>query len=158
MMAEYSIAANRTLHALVDRIIPADDYPSGWQAAVGDFIARILATDLKNSAGLVEAGLVLLQQESHARHAGTDFADLPPAVQDALIEDVLASKTVVQWIDVEPRQFALLLIELTQQGYYSDPENGGNRHAISWQMIGYRVLPPGVEWPPVDLTPQRLTA
>jgi hypothetical protein len=157
-MIDDTIAANPTLQALVDRIIPADDYPSGWQAGVGDFIARMLATDLKHSAGLVEAGLVLLQQESHARHAGTDFADLLPADQDALIEDVLAGKTVIPWTDVEPRAFALLLIGLTQQGYYSDPENGGNRDGVSWQMIGYRVLLPGVAWPPVDLTPQRLTA
>jgi len=80
---------DRTLQALVDRIIPADDYPSGWQVGVGDFIERILATDLKSSEPLVEAGLNLLQQESHARHGGTDFPDLPLAAQDALIEDLL---------------------------------------------------------------------
>jgi choline dehydrogenase-like flavoprotein len=155
-LAEYSFTANQTLQALVDHIIPADDYPSGWQAGVGDFIARILSTDLKNSAGLVKAGLDLVEEESRARHAGMNFADLPLATQDALIEDLLAGKTIVQWTGVDPVQFALLLIQLTQQGFYSDPENGGNRDGISWQMIGYRVLPPGVEWPPTDLTPQHL--
>lgn len=157
-MTASSISVNRTLQALVDRIIPADDYPSGWQAGVGDFIAHILATDLKSSAALVEAGLVLLQQESRTRHAGADFADLVPANQDGLIEDLLAGKTNVQWIDVEPQQFALLLIQLSTQGYYSDPENGGNRDGVAWQMIGYRKLPPEVDWPPVDGTPARLAA
>jgi choline dehydrogenase-like flavoprotein len=157
-MTAYSVSANRTLQALVDRIIPADDYPSGWQAGVGDFIAHILATDLRSSAALVEAGLVLLQQESRARHAGAGFADLAPANQDALIEDLLAGKTIIQWADVEPQQFALLLIQLTTQGYYSDPENGGNRDGVAWEMIGYRALPPEADWPPADITPPRLAA
>jgi choline dehydrogenase-like flavoprotein len=142
----------------VDRIIPADDYPSAWQAGVGDFIARLLATDLKGSATLVETGLVLLQQESQARHPGADFADLPPTDQDALIEDLLAGKTIIQWTDVEPQRFAELLIQLATQGFYSDPENGGNRDGVSWQMIGYRVRPPEADWPPVDGTPQRLAS
>ena len=150
--------ANRTLQALVDRIVPADDYPSAWEAGGGNFIEQILATDLKSQAAFVEAGLYLVEQESQARHAGADFADLSPTVQDALIEDLLAGKTAVQWAGIEPQQFALLLIQLATQGYYSDPENGGNRDSTSWDMTGYRVLSPGVEWPQVDGAPPALVS
>jgi hypothetical protein len=41
---------NRTLQALVDRIIPPDDYPSAWQAGVGNFLQGILEKDLKDRA------------------------------------------------------------------------------------------------------------
>lgn len=155
-MAELSAAANRTLQALVDRIIPADDYPSGWQAGVGDFIKKLLAADLSEAAPFFEAGLDYLQQESLARYPGTAFADLPPQDQDNLFADIVAGKTVIEWNGVDPAQFAQKLIILSQQGFYSDPENGGNLDGVSWEMIGYRVLPPGVEWPRVDLTPARL--
>ena len=137
------MTANKTFQALVDRIIPADDYPSGWQAGAGDFIERILATDLAGSAPLVEAGLELLRQEAQARHHGAEFADLPATAQDALVEDLLAGKTTVEWGDIAPEKFASLMVQLCAQGFYGDPENGGNRDAVSWEMIGYRVLPPG---------------
>ena len=38
-MAASGESVRSTLQAFVDRIIPADDYPSGWQAGVGDFIS-----------------------------------------------------------------------------------------------------------------------
>ena len=155
-MAGLTVGANRTLQALVDRIIPADDYPSGWQAGAGDFITRLLATDLPNEVGYFEAGLELVEQESKARHSGQDFADLTAAEQDALFAAILAGNTKIGWQEVAPAQFAQRLILLSQQGFYTDPQNGGNHDGISWQMLGYRVLPPGVEWPQVDLIPERL--
>ena len=97
------MTANRTLQALVERIVPAGDYPSGWQAGAGDFIERILATDLASSAPLVEAGLELLRQEAQARHGGAEYADLPATAQDALLDDLLAGKTTVEWGDIAPR-------------------------------------------------------
>jgi hypothetical protein len=148
---------DKTLQALVDRIIPADDYPSGWQVGVGDFIGGILATDLKSSVPLVEAGLDPLQQESRARYTGADFADLPAAAQDALIEDLLTRKTTVDWA-LPPDQFALLMIRLSMQGFYGDPDNGGNRDAVSWSMVKYHMLPEGAAWPKVDETPPRTTS
>ncbi len=147
--------ADRTLQALVDTIIPADEYPSGWQSGVGDVIQTILATDLKDRAPLVEAGLDLLQRESHARHDGVAFADLPPAARDALIGDLLEGKTVLDWGAVPAHEFVELIVRLAAQGFYGDPHNGGNRDAVSWSMVGYRVLPEGVAWPTIDTTPPR---
>src|SRR5690242_264335 len=117
---------NTILQALVERLIPADSDPSGWQAGAGAFLARILTTDLQGSAPLVAAGLDLLQQEAHARHAGADFADLAPTAQDALITALLAGQTTVDWAAVPPDQFMALLIRLAAQGFYGDPDNGGN--------------------------------
>ncbi len=151
------VNGERTLRALVERIIPADEHPSGWQAGVGDFIRAILATDLKSRAPLVEAGLDLLRQESRVRHDGVAFADLPPVAQDGLIGDLLEKKTVLDWGATPAHEFATLIVRLAAQGFYGDPHNGGNRDAVSWAMVGYRVLPEGGAWPDLDQTPPRTT-
>ena len=36
---------------------------------------------------------------------------------------------------------------------HGDPDNGGNRDAVSWDMVGYRILPGHVAWPEHDRTP-----
>ena len=46
-MMKLNKSQQRTLRAAVDRIIPADDYPSAWQAGVGDYLARQFEGDLK---------------------------------------------------------------------------------------------------------------
>jgi choline dehydrogenase-like flavoprotein len=146
---EISIHENQILRALVDRIIPADEYPSGWQAGVGDFIQRILSTDLTADAQFVEQGLELVQKESYARYNDTDFIHLPQAAQNWIIEDLLVGKTTIDWT-LSPVEFITLIIRLTVQGFYSDPENGGNRNAIAWKMINYHMGPKGGSWPKID--------
>lgn len=149
---DINIHEDQTLQALIDRIIPADEYPSGWQAGVGDFIERILSTDLTARARFVEEGLGLLQQESRARHNGTDFVNLPHEAQDKIIEDLLAGKTAIDWM-ISATEFIMLIIRLSIQGFYSDPENGGNHDAISWKMINYHMGPRDASWPTIDATP-----
>ena len=65
------LTADPTLRALVDRLVPADDGPSGWQAGVGDFLQSWLTGDLRDRAGDVQTGLRLLDAEARARHGGT---------------------------------------------------------------------------------------
>jgi choline dehydrogenase-like flavoprotein len=148
---------NSTLQALVNRIIPADDYPSGWQAGVGDFIHDILAQDHRERSPLVESGLVLLEEEARARSNGLAYAQLGAAAQDEIISDLHQGRTVVDWGTLAPREFIALMTRLCAEGFYGDPENGGNRDAVSWSMVGYRVLPPGASWPKIDEKPFEAT-
>jgi hypothetical protein len=46
-----------TLGALVDRIIPPDDFPSGWEAGVGAYLERQLSRDLQPWIETYRAGL-----------------------------------------------------------------------------------------------------
>ena len=144
------LTVNETLRALVDRVVPADDYPSGWQAGVGDFVQGIVERDLADSAASIRAGLRLLDAEARARHNEMAFARLQEAAQDALITDLLAGNSVQQWDPVPANAFLQMMIELTVQGYYGDPGNGGNRGAVSWDMVGYRAAPADVSWPSHD--------
>ena len=147
------VPGTETLRALVERIVPADDHPSGWQAGVGDFLERILEHDQADRAESIRAGLDLLDAEARARHHDTPFARLPETAQDALITDLLAGGGARQWDPMPADEFLRTMIELTMHGYYGDPDNGGNRDAVSWDMVGYRVLPGQAAWPDHDRAP-----
>ena len=145
------LRTDRTLRALVDRIVPADDFPSAWEAGAGEFLQALLSGDLRARASDVESGLRIVDAEARARHVVTTFADLGDEEQDALVTDLLAGRTRVEWDAVAADTFLTLVVSLTVQGFYGDPDNGGNRDGVSWDMIGYRYLPEGATWPEVRL-------
>jgi hypothetical protein len=123
------------LRAALDRIIPRDDFPSAWEAGVGDYIARQLEGDLAPLAGSFAAGLVALDAEATLRH-GRGFADSTESEQDDVLRRVEAGDVLGAWL-VPPERFFVLLVNATAEGYYSDPGNGGNRGALSWAMVGF---------------------
>jgi hypothetical protein len=126
-----------TLRALVDRIIPADDFPSGWQAGVGDYLARQFERDLRPQLDRYRAGLDALDAEAQAS-AGLRFAELDAIDQDKLLRRVEAGAVTVAW-PIDPVAFFHAAVEHAMEGYYSDPGNGGNRDGVSWRMIGFEV-------------------
>jgi hypothetical protein len=126
-----------TLRALVDRIIPADDYPSGWQAGVGDYLAGQFERDLRPRLERYRAGLDVLDAEARVA-AGVGFAELDAAAQDALLGRVEVGQVQADW-PIDPAAFFHDMIEHAMEGFYSDPGNGGNRDGISWRMIGFEV-------------------
>ena len=123
-----------TLRAALDRIIPPDDFPGAWDAGVGDYIARQLDGDLRAWAGAFEAGLRSLDAE--ARRTGAPFAALPTTRQDALLGCIERGEVRTKW-STAPDAFFARLVQLTAEGYYGDPGNGGNRDEAAWRMVGY---------------------
>lgn len=130
-------AQRATLRALVDRLIPADDYPSGWDAGVGDYLERQFAGDLGHLVGMYRAGLEALDAETLAV-AGVHFAKLAPDAQDDVLRRVEAGDVATDW-PVDPAEFFRAAAEHAAEGYYGDPGNGGNRDGVSWRMIGFEV-------------------
>jgi len=126
-----------TLRALVDRIIPADDFPSGWQAGVGDYLARQFERDLRPQLDRYRVGLDALDAEAQAGTSAR-FAELDAADQDALLRRVEAGAVTVAW-PIDPAAFFHAAVEHAMEGFYSDPGNGGNHDGVSWRMIGFEV-------------------
>ena len=124
-----------TLHAVVDRLIPADDAPGAWEAGVDTFIFRLLKTDCIALQPLYRDGLDGLQAEAHARFS-QDFIALTPAQQDTLLQAIERGEVVTQWT-VTPQDALSIWINHTAEGYYADAGNGGNRDNISWEIIGF---------------------
>lgn len=129
------------LHAVVDRIIPADDLPSGWESGVGDFLRGIFERELATRVEEVRAGLDALDAE-----AGGRFVALEPEDQDALLARLERGETTRPW-STSPEQLIALLAALCAQGYYGDPGNGGNRDRVGWTSLGYAELAAGRSWP-----------
>ena len=125
----------QTLRAAVDRLIPADDYPGAWQSGVGDYLARQFEGDLRPVFSDYSAGLTALDAESIKRFQQS-FSNLSEADQDQALRLVEAGEVLTNWA-VAPRDFFNLLIRTTAEGFYSEPEQGGNRNAVSWKMIGF---------------------
>ena len=123
-------AEGRTLAALCEQIIPADQTPGAAWAGVVNFIDRQLMGPYRRQRELYRAGLAELDRA--AVFIGVpSFADLDPTRQTALLTS----------LDGTTKRFFTTVIAHTMQGYYGDPRHGGNRDAVSWRMLGVPVVP-----------------
>ena len=125
-----------TLRAAVDRILPADDAPSGWEAGLGGFFALLLARESRFLLPTL-SGLDALDAEARAA-GGASFAALTPDAQDALLSRVEAGEVRAEW-PLDAADFFHRLVSQAMEGFYADPSNGGNKDGAGWKMVGYRV-------------------
>ena len=77
----------RSLQALLDTLIPADDYPGAWEAGVGDYLLRQLQGDLAELLPAYQTWLRALDGEAHTVY-GELFADLSLAERTALLTKI----------------------------------------------------------------------
>ena len=112
------------LRSAINRIIPADDFPSGWDAGVGNFFAQLLTTETQYLFAY-QQGLNQIEAEAFLMFR-SEFAALESERQDILLARTEAD-------------FFNLLVSQTMEGFYSDPGNGGNKDSIAWKMIGFEV-------------------
>lgn len=127
----------RCLEALLDTIIPADDFLGAVDAGVGDYLLRQLAGDLAELLPSYQLWLSDLDAESRA-FRGMSFAELDSAERTSLLKIVERGEIATDW-SLDPAPFFRQIVEHCAEGYYSDPDNGGNRDGIGWRMIGYEV-------------------
>jgi len=115
----------RTLTAICDQIVPADDFPSASQAGVLTYIDRQLARHYRRHRNSYRDGLAQADAMSRQRH-GQDLATLSEPEQTQ----------IVTAIEKENSAFFNLVRSHTLEGYYGAPRHGGNRDAVSWRMVG----------------------
>jgi len=115
----------RTLAAICDRIVPADDFPSASQAGVLTYIDRQLVRHYRRHQDAYRQGLEQVQSMSRTRF-GQDLGALSPPQQ----------LEVVSALEQQSRPFFDLVRRHTMEGYYGSPRHGGNRDAVSWRMLG----------------------
>ncbi|MCY4464953.1 MAG: gluconate 2-dehydrogenase subunit 3 family protein [Chloroflexi bacterium] len=127
----------RCLEALLDTLIPPDDFPSAWEAGVGDYLLRQLQGDLADLQTSYGDFLRCLDAEAQHLHK-RDFADLAVEARGDLLHRIEKHQLAASWT-IEPGKFFQQIVEHCGEGYYSDPGNGGNREQIAWQMVGFEV-------------------
>jgi gluconate 2-dehydrogenase gamma chain len=163
--------AMETLHAAeaafftaaADTIIPADELsPSGSECGVVTFVDRQLASAWGGGAKMYRNGpfrkakpeygyqLPLTPREFFAagivatnawtqKTYGKDFDRLSPKERDDTLKALDQGKA--ELADFNGKDFFEALLQITMEGFFSDPIYGGNRNKVSWKMIGYPGLP-----------------
>jgi hypothetical protein len=128
----FTAEQNATLRALIDRLIPPDDYPGGWEAGVGDYLARQFTRDLAAHLPIYRSALDALEQEAQLAHQ-QPFAALSVSQQDDILKRIEIGDVAADWA-VDPSAFFRDACAHAAEGFYSDPGNGGNRDQIACQV------------------------
>jgi hypothetical protein len=120
----------RTLHAVVDRILPGTDGPGAADAGVAAAVEGAMAhRAMLRLGGAIEQLLDRLDAEAVAAHA-TSFAACAPEMRDALL----------QKLEAEPNPWTQFLfrylIAFSLEGLLGDPAHGGNRDGLGWTAVG----------------------
>ena len=129
---------SETLRAVVNCLIPPDDFPGAYDAGVCDYLERLLRTDLADHAEFFHAGVDAIEAEALAQFHKS-FAQLSPSQQNSTLAAIESGTVKTSW-PIPPSRFFEMLVNTTAEGYYSEPQQGGNRGAISWVMTGFEEL------------------
>ncbi len=121
----FSEGQARTLTAICDQIIPADDFPSASQAGVLTYIDRQLVRHFRRDQDAYRDGLENAEAISRKRF-GREMAELTSQQQFG----------IVSALEQQHPDFFSMVRSHTLQGYYGSPRHGGNRNAVSWRMLG----------------------
>lgn len=124
-----------TLRAVVDCLIPPDDFPGGYEAGVCEYLERIFQTDLAAQSEFFLAGIDGIDAEARERF-NKSFANLTPDQQVSTLAAIESGEVKTSWL-ISPSLFFEMLVNTTAEGYYSDPQHGGNRGGRSWVMTGF---------------------
>jgi gluconate 2-dehydrogenase gamma chain len=122
----------RTLHAVVERIMPGTDGPGAGDAAVAVAVERaILHRVMRGLRGGVEQVLDHLQAQAGAVYAN-EFSACAPHEQDELL--LAVERDPNPWTQFLFRY----LIVSSLEGLLGDPAHGGNLGFRGWDAIGLR--------------------
>jgi len=124
------------IRAAVDRIIPPDRWPGGWEGGVDSYLAD--SPDL----GWATDALARLDRRLEEQAGDRAFADLPPARQDELLTATAA--------DPEGAADFAALRRICFEGYYAAREGAS---PAGLDLMGFRAVPAGVEPVEPDLVP-----
>ncbi|WP_140918997.1 gluconate 2-dehydrogenase subunit 3 family protein [Limnobaculum xujianqingii] len=146
--------------AACDLLIPEDQYGAGAiKACVPEFIDRQMDTPYGRGElwymkgpfhpdAAPEFGYQLKLVPRDLYHLGISgcdkwcqqqykkaFAELDKETQIAVLKQLEAGK--IELGDVPAKTFFSYLLTNTKEGYFADPQYGGNRHLVGWKMVGF---------------------
>lgn len=134
------------IRAAINRVIPVDSWPNGWEGGVGDYLATA-RDDLHWAQPLLQSLGERLDSVAVVSGAAS-FAALSDDEQD----QVLVSLDDTESVTADPggvAEFAALR-RICWEGYYAASSSGAEqRTPIGLPMVGFRAIPEGVV--PVEL-------
>jgi hypothetical protein len=132
-MTALTTREQRALEAIAERIFPTTDTPGAIEAGAVTYIDRALAGPYQHLLSRYRRGLRQLNQHSQAEF-GQDFAELSEATQDALLIALEAGQIDLV---IEGDDFFRTLRRHVLEGIFGEPQYGGNRDLVGWQLVGF---------------------
>jgi len=148
------------IEAACERLIPADELGPG---ALGAWVPNYLDKQLGGAWGngerlyrsgpwiagtasqgyqlpftpaeLFRAALGAISRNLQAR--GSQFGELSPDSQDEYLRVLAKGGPDLDLDGVPSEVFFNLLLQMTVEGFFSDPAYGGNHDMVAWRMIGF---------------------
>jgi gluconate 2-dehydrogenase gamma chain len=128
----FTITQAALLESIAEQIVPADAAPGAKAAGVIFYIDGVLAGPYgKFYRSRYEEGLPMIDAVSQKRFGNT-FMSLASEQQSEILKALQSPDT-----GEAEHEFLGLLLRHIMEGYYGDPEHGGNRDGASWKMIGF---------------------
>jgi gluconate 2-dehydrogenase gamma chain len=129
----FTVAQAATVGAIAGQFVPADSDPGAKEAGVVFYIDGLLAGRFgKFFKDCYERGLGSVDEVSRKRF-DRDFVALEPEQQVTILKAMESGEAG----GTDGCDFFNLILRHTMEGYYGDPEHGGNRDGASWKMIGF---------------------
>ncbi len=126
----------KLLDAIVEQIIPTDDFPGGKWANVSNFIDKQLDTYYRIHQSAYREGLAAFSN-TVTQMTNKKFEELPFGEQTAILEKTEKGEFQGDyWKDHSAADFFDMVRQHSLQGFYGSPIHGGNRGYISYRMIG----------------------
>jgi gluconate 2-dehydrogenase gamma chain len=124
------------LEAIVEQIIPTDEWPGGRDAGVVNFIDTQLAGPYRRFQPDYRKGLAAMTntclEKYHKRFEALSWEE-----QTSFLQEMESGRlTDGPWKDGFARRFFELLRSHSLQGFYGSPRHGGNKNYVSYKMIG----------------------
>jgi gluconate 2-dehydrogenase gamma chain len=162
------------IEAACERLIPADESgPGALGAGVPNYLDEQLGGAWGAGERLYRSGPWQSGTPSHGHqlpfspaelfHAslrgigrtlegsGTPFHEMPGDAQDAYLKSLESGEHDLD--GVPSAVFFEMLLQMTVEGFFSDPVYGGNRAIVAWRMIGF----PGAYAQPFGITANPIT-
>jgi choline dehydrogenase-like flavoprotein len=149
-LSRFSASEIETLKALVDTVIPADDWPAGWEGGVQRLLKEHGSDFLAGPLDVV-AIAIGKADEAAALRGKAGFVELTAGERSALLSELIAVEEPTEALFPPSRVITSelplsSLVSIAYQGFY-----GGTREPAGWKMVGFSSVPEGVT--PVDSAP-----
>jgi gluconate 2-dehydrogenase gamma chain len=129
----FTVAQATAVAAIVQQIVPPDEHPGAKESGVVFYIDGILSGRFGYFyRDRYAQGLKLVDGASHKQFV-RNFSSLEDTQQIAILRELESGQAAGS----EGRKFFALIRQHTIEGYYGDPEHGGNHEGASWEMIGF---------------------
>lgn len=83
---------------------------------------------------IYRVGIAALERWSKTNQ-GKPFAELEPSAQDDILQRLEAGQIDLQ--DLPAKLLFGQLLQNTHEGFFSDPQHGGNRGLVGWKLVGF---------------------